>query len=172
MRGDRLKNVSEFPGWLNPCGAMAQHAFLNRRGVRTPHSFTFMAFVDLDGEDRRQTRAHPQNSAVLAGHGPSRRNNLDVFCLVKTYMRDVNRQQAPVLRLPVARANLVTRAPNEVPPSRATGARRVELKGLKDLCPAWGRFAAVPALADLCQGTRFPVAGPGWLGVDPEPPPR
>ena len=81
--------------------------------MEAAHSFTCLAFVDMDSAARLKANSCPQRPAVIAGHGGSNTHNLDVYCLVKAYMRDTRPQQDPVLLLPINRARLVAQAAPE-----------------------------------------------------------
>ncbi|MDA8584005.1 hypothetical protein N9L68_07210 [bacterium] len=99
-------------------------------GVEAAHSFTFLAFVDMDSAARLKAKACPQRPAALAGFGGSNTNDLDVYCLVKTNMRDTRPQQDPVLLRPICRARAVTQAaPDTVLlhcPQAATGPQEIK----------------------------------------------
>jgi hypothetical protein len=104
----RLGAVRDFKTWLEPLGCHLYNAFGTRAGVEAPHSFAFKRRQDLSWSDRRarndargadgadgadEAKAYP---LALPAHEPSPD---DIFCCVKTYMRDVELQQEPVLTI-------------------------------------------------------------------------
>ena len=108
-----VKAVRDFHKWLSPLGVTPWNTFANCGGVEAAHSFTFLAFVDMDSAARLKATSRPQRPAVLAGHGGAKTHDLDVYCLVKAYMRDTRPQQDPVLLLPISLARAVTPAAPE-----------------------------------------------------------
>ena len=153
-------------------------------GVEAAHSFTFLAFVDMDSAARLKAKSCPQRPAVIAGHGGSNTHNLDVYCLVKAYMRDTRPQQDPVLLLPISRARLVAQAAPETVlvhcPKEVKGPQEVKqhketkllrLTTLRDLCrvPMLGLLSAAAAIDELIERlqTKQAVPNAGWLAVPP-----
>ena len=51
-----VKAVRDFHKWLSPLGVKPWNTFANRGGVETPHSFTFLAFVDMDTAARLKAK--------------------------------------------------------------------------------------------------------------------
>jgi len=89
-----VRGVRDFQSWLAPLGMHLHNAFANRGGVEAPHAFAFKASRDLTGND----------VAVCPGvQGVHEVGKDDIVCCVKTYMRDVTLQQAPVVVLPLDR---------------------------------------------------------------------
>ena len=145
---------------------------------------TFLAFVDMDSAARLKAKSSPQRPAVLAGYGGSNTHDLDVYCLVRAYMRDTRPQQDPVLLLPISRARAVTQAaPDTVLihcPKEVTGPQEVKqhketkllrLTTLRDLCrvPMLGLLSAAAAIDELIEmlQTKQAVPNAGWLAVPP-----
>ncbi len=169
----QLECVRDFKTWLDPCGVHPHDAFRCRDGVETAHSFTFMAFVDLSLVDRTTAQRNPSHSDIVAGHGPANRDAKDVFCIVKTYIRDTKQQQSPVLVLPVARARLVqSRAPTKIVERDLKPERLVQLRNLYDACNSArvGLHKGAVALAALIdqRHAEMEVPGPGWLAAPPQ----
>ena len=184
-RVSEVKAVRDFYKWLSPLGVTPWKGFANRGGVEAAHSFTFLAFVDMDSAARLIAKSCPPRPAVLAGHGGSNTHDLDVYCLVKAYMRDTRPQQDPVLLLPISRARAVTQAapatvlehcpqevkgPQEVKQHKVTTLMR--LTTLRDLCrvPILGLFSAAAAIDELIERSQTKQAVPnaGRLAVPPE----
>ena len=98
----RLGAVRDFKSWLEPLGCHLFNSFGTRGGIEAPHSFAFKMRQDLSLSDRR--RGVPGVPGV-------REDPSDVFCCVKTYMRDQALQQEPVLTIVANRAKCPGKAP-------------------------------------------------------------
>ena len=84
-----VEHVRDFGEWLEPLRVHLYNAFMNRAGIEAPHSFVYKMRRDLFSAEQ----------AMLLGKTRSGDEH-DVFCCVKTYMRDAHLQQPPVLVLP------------------------------------------------------------------------
>jgi hypothetical protein len=115
-RGDgfqarRLGAVRDFKSWLEPLGCHLFNSFGTRDGIEAPHSFAFKMRQDLSQSDR--WRGVPGVRGV-------REDPRDVFCCVKTYMRDHALQQEPVLTIVASRARCPGKAPLNTCPRAST----------------------------------------------------
>jgi len=99
-----LSAIRDFQKWMTPLDRCAWNCFSNRDGVEAPHSFSFKLGRDLSQSDR-------------AWLGPESRSldvSEDVYCCVKTYMRDSHLQQEPVVILPAGREERLVGEPRDI----------------------------------------------------------
>lgn len=99
-----LSAIRDFQRWMTPLDRCAWNCFANREGIEAPHSFSFKLGRDLCQSDR-------------AWLGPASRSldvSEDVYCCVKTYMRDTQLQQEPTLILPVGRDERLADEPRDI----------------------------------------------------------
>ena len=85
-----LEAVGNFGEWLSAARVDQYGCWLSREGVETPHSFTYKRRQDLTTREAEQVAA---NFKRVRGRAYFPAHPHDVFCLVKTYMRDVDLQQ-------------------------------------------------------------------------------
>ena len=154
-----LTAIRDFQKWMMPLDRTAWNCFANRDGREAPHSFSFKLGCDLSHSDR-------------AWLGPESRSldvSEDVYCCVKTYMRDSQLQQEPVLMLPAGREERVVGEPRDICNRHTMSKEKihnytkleVKLKenGLNKAANAlhalvFDRSFSVPSLPWLCAGWR------------------
>lgn len=164
---EEVQAVRRFGKWLDPQCVTLHHAFATRDGIEAPHSFTYKRRSDLTFEERRLFEGHVQGSARAAGYTRANGNSDDVFCLVKTYMRDKRLQQPPVLVLPVDRRDrATTRQPDSAVGPSVSAERSNELKQMASLLekPRFGYLRAAAAMLKLASCTA------GAADANPDPP--
>ena len=163
-----LRSIRDFSAWLAPQGVRQESCWGNRDGLEAPHSFTYKRRSDLTAAEKALLR--PVRAAVRAGFTPATDAPEDVFCLVKTYMRDKHLQQAPVLVLPIARRNRVHGlAPTTVEAVAVSPGRANELQAMATLFEggSYRLIRAATALRELAVSVHGPPLAPGWLAVPP-----
>ena len=160
-----LPVIRDFLTWLEPQRVEMYGCWGNRDGFEAPHSFAFKKRSDLSLEER---------SEVLGRRGVPE-NPSDVFCCIKTYMRDKRLQQPPVLVLPQARCDRVLfPGPQSTEPINMSDARANQLETMaivieRDL---YGYPAAARELRELARRRGAPpLPAPGWLEEPPVPQP-
>lgn len=163
---ERLDTVRDFVAWLSPLGVTLYNAFMNRGGVEAPHSFSFKLRRDLLASER----------AWFTSRCPTSRspNDDDVFCCVKTYMRDMDLQQEPVLAIPAGHSKLVkTAEPVGILPMHEMAPKTIEdLLLLASTCEReLGLSRAASALTNLVLKRQYRLPPKGWLGQVGEPRP-
>jgi hypothetical protein len=127
-----INSVRDFASWLAPLAIVLDNGFRTRGGIEAPHSFSFKLRQDLTQRETEELAKTPRCPGVWEADSPD-----DVFCCVKTYMRDLHLQQAPVLTCPAARVgHIMGQSPGAIVPRKALS---------KD-----GLTAALK-LADLCS---------------------
>ena len=88
----------------------------------------------------------------------------DVYCCVKTYMRDTTLQQAPVLILPADRHERLVGEPREVCDRHAMGKSKIDnCTKLEVKCRDYGLKEAVDALHALMYDRRYSMPTFPWL---------
>ncbi|CAJ1436032.1 unnamed protein product [Effrenium voratum] len=91
-----MTHVRDFNSWMRPALAHCYNCFVTRRGVQSPHSFTFKLRMDLSHTELSSL----QEQGLVAsrvGHAH------DVFVVVKHYMSSKAPNGPPVLLLPTDR---------------------------------------------------------------------
>jgi hypothetical protein len=153
-----VKVVRDFAQWLAPLGVHLSGAFANRQGIEAPHAFSFKLRRDLCMADVQmcggQAALHPQAGT-------------DVMCCVKTYMRDAQLQQAPVLVLPSrSLPSLASPEPTKVVPCHELNAKQIShYLELSELCKDELELPrAQVALRQLVYHRETQLPAPGWLG--------
>jgi len=158
-----LTSVRDFAAWLAPVGITLYNAFSCRQGVESPHAFTYKLRRDLLAHERKW----------LAGHAAARDGDLDdVFCCVKTYMRDQDLQQAPVLALPSrAMARVRGGRPNAVIPWHELSPKTIEqYMTLAEICDVeLGLRRAAAALKALVTDRVYHLPSDAWLACTGSP---
>ena len=138
----------------------------SRNGIEAPHSFIFKTRERLSGSERSEIkRTRGETIARLA------ESKSDVFCSIKTYMRDKHLQQPPILILPASRRNLVVgQYPTTVEPLTRTPDRATQYLGLAAVFEKdkYGYLRAAEALCSLATDPVGPPVEPGWL-AEPAP---
>lgn len=156
-----LRCIRDYVSWLEPQKVTLYGCWGNREGLEAPHSFAFKKRSDLNRDELAQVRGL-RLRGIAEDPG-------DVFCCVKTYMRDTRLQQPPVLVLPKARRDRVHGRPSTVltaEPLNMTDARAAQLEAMATVYEkrAYGYYRAARALRDLARCTQAPpVPAPGWL---------
>lgn len=155
---ERLSTVRDFAQWLEPLGLTLYNAFMNRQGVEAPHAFSFKL--------RRDLRASEREWLTRSGR-PGVGDDDDVFCCVKTYMRDLDLQHEPVLVLPANRRGRVGQPePQGYVPVHEMAPKTIEqLLQIASVCELdLGMNRAAAALRDLVMQRLYCLPAPGWLG--------
>lgn len=91
---ETIVNVRDFGTWLAPLRIDLYNAFGTRLGIEAPHAFTYKMRRDLTWSEQAMM---PPTYAYSKGE------ECDIFCCVKTYMRDRRLQQHPLCVLPASR---------------------------------------------------------------------
>ena len=159
-----LSAIRDFQRWMAPLDRCVWNCFANRELIEAPHSFSFKLGCDLSQSDR-------------AWLGPESRSldvSEDVYCCVKTYMRDSHLQQEPMLILPAGREERLVGEPRDVCNRHAMSKEKIhnytklatKLKehGLSRAATAlhglvFDRSFSLPALPWLCVGWRVQREG-------------
>ncbi len=107
---ERLSAVRDYQAWLEMGTSKLYNAFGTRGGIEAPHSFSFKRRRDLSrSEWSVKMEDELSLEEQIRAPGAPVASDSDVFCSVKTYMRDLTLQQAPVLVIQVAEVGV--RAP-------------------------------------------------------------
>ena len=164
-----LNVVGDFEGWLDAANSTQTNCWGTRRGIEAPHSFIYKRRCDLTAAETRAVEDERQRSAVMLRLAPDPH---DVFCCVKTYMKDLSLQQAPVMVLPKQRCqNVVSRSPVERVGVEISGARQEALLRLAEFCGSaqCGYLRARQAIRDLIAsaGAPPPLQPYPWLSHAP-----
>ena len=163
LRVERLTTVRDFAEWLSPLEVTLSNAFANRDGIESPHAFSFKLRRDLLPAERKWMQGQPQQRRRCPGVPESEE---DVFCCVKTYMRDLELQQAPVLVIPADRPGRVaTPGPVNVVPLHEMKAKTIEqLLLLAQECEMELDLPrAAQALKDLVRKRVYILPDDTWL---------
>lgn len=124
---ERLTTVRDFADWLAPLNVTLSNAFANRDGVEAPHSFSFKFRRDLLASERAWLAEPSQPRRRGPGVPGSPELQEDVFCCVKTYMRDTELQQAPTLVIPAdRRVRVPTAGPVNIVPLHEMKGKMIE----------------------------------------------
>ena len=165
-----LRSIRDFNAWLKPQAVQLVDCWGSRNGIEAPHSFIFKTRECLSGSERSEIkRTRGETIARLA------ESKSDVFCSIKTYMRDKHLQQPPILILPASRRNLVVgQYPTTVEPLTRTPDRATQYLGLAAVFEKdkYGYLRAAQALCSLATDPVGPPVEPGWLAeqVPAQPP--
>ena len=153
---EKITAVRDFAEWMSCVGITLHNAFGTRQGIESPHAFTFKLRRDLLATAREWLQASPDVKC----------HDDDVYCCVKTYMRDTDLQQAPVLVLPYSRAQrLRLAAPTKVIPLHELSPKTIEqLLTLALTCEEFlGLPRAAGALRDLVHTREYHLPSDVWL---------
>ena len=164
-----LHCIRNFTEWLKPHRVTIYHCWGNREGIEAPHSFTFKQRGDLSLEEQQAAAGDRSFAEVLAGYG-RRTHFSDVYCIVKAYMRDTERNQAPVLVLPKDRRDCVQGpAPTTVETLHFELGRKNQLEHLANLLekPDYGYYKASASIRAMIQEQYAQCPGAGWLTRPP-----
>lgn len=157
-----LRLIRDYVRWLDPQMVTLYNCWGNRDGFEAPHSFAFKMRDDLTASELGQVRGQ-------RAHGFAD-DPADVFCCVKTYMRDKRLMQQPVLVLPQTRCARVYGRPAHIEAVRMTDVRAEQLETIATVVARadYGYHLAARALRDLAR-TRAPppLPAPGWLEEPP-----
>ena len=156
-----LTAIRDFAKWTSPLQRTIWNCWGNREETEAPHSFTFKQGRDLSRSEKAWLVA-PESQGVAE----SRRLNEseDVYCCVKTYMRDTTLQQAPAIVLPVGREGQIVGEPREVCARHPMGNKKInnytklEVK-LRD----YGMRRAADALHALVHDRSYSLISLQWL---------
>jgi hypothetical protein len=173
LRVARLTTVRDFTSWLAPLNVTLSNAFANRDGIEAPHAFSFKLRRDLLPSER----AWFQNRAASRRPSPGvqvQESDEDVMCCVKTYMRDIDLQQALVLALPADRCSRVAATgPANVVPMHEMGPKTIEsLLLLAQMCETELDLPrAARGLQDLVRKRVYTFLVDEWLTRECQPQP-
>ena len=159
---EEMSAVRDFDAWLASTAITLYNAFSTRQGIESPHAFIFKQRCDLTSSDRQWLAAEPGS---LAG------DLNDVYCCVKTYMRDLDLQQAPVLVLPARAMARVTAAPTTILPLHEMQPKVIEqYVALAGVCDAeLGLKRAAAALLAMVSERLYTLPGDEWLAAEAAP---
>ena len=162
---EHITHVRDFKVWLCPQGLRVHNAFVTRKDIQAPHSFTYKLRMDLLPAERAALR--PSRFISSAS---------DVFCIVKHRMHHSEAQGPPVLVLPVERRDRVVAPGPEAQHFPKGGGcfsntRVKELLTLADdlerATEDWGAnfsyFRAATSLRELVSHREPDPAPVGWL---------
>ena len=155
-----LSAVRDYCRWLHPIHLTLYNGFACRGGIETAHSFSYKPQALLSAQECDQFPGGPD---LRQSHG----NTMDVYCVVKAYVRDIALNQAPLLVLRPADAQRVQgRVPCNIVPLRPLSTERVEtllsLAGALEL-PGQELPRAVAAIKDLVHSTAYALMDLPWL---------
>ena len=152
-----LSAIRDFAKWCAPLNRTVWNCWGNRNGQEAPHAFTFKQGRDLSQSERAWLEPSEGASRSL---GVSE----DVYCCVKTYMRDTQLQQEPVLVLPAERHALLVDEPREVCSRHAMGKKKIEnYTKLKAKLKDYGMTRAADALHALMYDRTYAFPALRWL---------
>ena len=166
---DRFTTVRDFAAWLSPLQVTLSNAYANRQGIEAPHAFSFKLRRDLLPAEHAWMRGQAQPRRRGPGVTES---DEDVFCCVKTYMRDVELQQAPALVIPADRRGRVAAGgPVTIIPLHEMGAKTIEhLLLLAQECEmVLDLPRAAQALKDLVRKRVYVLPSDTWLTHECQP---
>ena len=166
----RLEAIRDFKAWLTPQGVKVGGCFRNRDGIETPHSFTYKLRGNLTKTELDQVQGSIPRAVRYAGYDRATEDPGDVFCIVKTYMRDLHNQQAPVLVLPIDRSSRVQGSePTTMLTVEISPERRKALETLAALYERemYGYFSAAVKIRSMLHCDPPTLPGPGWLAEAP-----
>jgi hypothetical protein len=170
----RLTTVRDFAAWLAPLNITLSNAFANRDGIEAPHAFAFKLRRDLLPSERQWIQ-NPRRPGVQQSRRPGvQESDEDVMCCVKTYMRDTDLQQAPVVVLPADRRGRVASAsPINIVPMREMAPKTVEdLLLLAQTCDTELALPrAAQALHNLVRKRVYALPTDEWLARQCPPQP-
>ena len=149
-----LTAIRDFSRWLEPLNRTVWNCWGNRQGVEAPHAFSFKLGCDLDVCERQWLGPESRSLGVSE----------DVYCCVKTYMRDTQLQQAPAMILPAGRVDRLIGEPSEVCSRHPLGKTKQDnymklAEKLKDN----GLSRGAKALHDLVFDRSFSLPKFPWL---------
>ena len=148
-----LSAVRDFAKWCQPLQRSVWNCWGNRLGQESPHSFTYK-------QGRELTRSEQAWFDESRGLDVSE----DVYCCVKTYMRDTTLQQAPVLILPADRHERLVGEPREVCGRHAMGKPKIDnYTKLKAKLKDYGLMEAAKALHALMYDRSYSLPAFPWL---------
>lgn len=148
-----LSGIRDFAKWCDPLNRTVWNCWGNRRGQEAPHAFTYKQGRDLN----RSEKAWLQESRSLDV-------SEDVYCCVKTYMRDTTLQQAPVLVLPAQRHEQLVGEPQEVCSRHPMGKKKIDnYTKLKAKLKNYGLHKAADALHALMFDRSYTLPALPWL---------
>jgi len=170
----RLTTVRDFAAWLAPLNITLSNAFANRDGIEAPHAFAFKLRRDLLPSERQWIQ-NPRRPGVQQSRRPGvQESDEDVMCCVKTYMRDTDLQQAPVVVLPADRRGRVASAsPINIVPMHEMAPKTVEdLLLLAQTCDTELALPrAAQALHNLVRKRVYALPTDEWLARQCPPQP-
>lgn len=169
----QLCAVRDFNTWLAPHGVHPWNALRTRDGIEAPHSFTFKHRQDLTKSELDEFRSQVNGAARHAGYGDRNSSQSDVFCCVKTYMRDRHLQQAPVLIMPEDRCSWVQNlAPTTCLAAPISDERAAKLLKLATIFEkeSYGFHRAAVEIRRLVERPPLELPPPGWLASPPRAP--
>jgi hypothetical protein len=155
----RLHSIRDFNSWLAPAGVEPYGCWGSRDGIEAPHSFTFKRRTDLRLEE--QSQVNTTNAEAIAKIRP---HGSDVFCCIKTDMRDRRLQQTPIMIMPKSRQDFIDGSyPTSIQASSLTRARATQLENLavfyeRDL---YSRPKTARALRELARDDQSQIVSPG-----------
>jgi hypothetical protein len=172
---ERLTAIRDYQAWSAPVGTKLYNAFGTRGGIEAPHSFALKRRQDLTqaewrvhAEDELSLEAQLRAPGAPGAPGvPGAPGDLDIYCCVKTYMRDTALQQAPLLTICVAEVGPWEPKPTVVLRVKPwTGKTMDMLLSLADLCQhEFHMPKAALALHHLAVDREYNLPAQNWLDV-------
>jgi len=147
------------------------NGFGTREGIEAPHSFSFKRRESLTSCERSEVQKSKVRAVRYAGYTDDNADARDVFCCVKTYMRDRRLQQAPLLILPRDRCERIqVPGPTSHIPVEISGDRRAKLERLAHILEKdiYGYYRAAQKIREMLRGTVPDFPALGWLGEAPK----
>ena len=151
MHSTILPAVRDFQQFVLPLGRELSNAFMNRGGQEAPHAFSYKLGKDLSRSDQQWLQA---GVGVLRGA---------VYCCVKTYMKDLSLQQAPVEVIPAGR-RVEGLAPTQIVPGAAISTEEaMHFAKLIAKCRTYGMNEATEALHKFIHDNSGALPRLQWL---------
>ena len=148
-----LSAVRDFARWCDPLNRTIWNCWSNRDGQEAPHAFTFKQGRDLSRSER-----------AWLGESRGLDVSADVYCCVKTYMRDTSLQHEPVLVLPAGRHEQLVDEPREVCSRHAMGKQKIDnYTKLEIKLRDYGMRRAADALHALVHDRSYSLPPLPWL---------
>ena len=116
-----LSAIRNFHLWMEPLDRTVWNCWGTREKVEAPHAFTYKLGRDLGPSERAwlgESRCPESRCQGVADN--------DVYCCVKTYMRDTSLQQAPAVVLPAGRDERLVEEPRAVCNRHPMGKKKMD----------------------------------------------
>lgn len=153
----QLVTVRDFGQWVRPVQRELYNALASREGIEAPHSFSMKLREHLTPEE--VAWADPPPGVPVCAQ--------DTMCVVKTYMRDRQAQQAPVCAIPAGRADGLQPTPEQHLPVTPLSPKQIEdyLTLAHELAENWDAADAAAALRALVTEQPYVMPEAAWLGT-------